>query len=344
MRFRAWPLPLRLHRSTYVVAGLIAIVMLLANVPGTLLQGYDSDPLRLRMAHGWPWLYVTRELDANTLMWLVLLGDTNDPKLVFSKVPQRTYWWLVGKVKTASTWALLADVAVALAVIFLGSMFYEIWRRRRNRLLQFHLTDLLVLTTLAAIGLSWFSVEARERAEEQKVIAELGRGFQVTYRERLSGPHWLRQLAGDGPFTVFDRVESFTLRPIFETMHIEQADEFHDAEQLLHLRHLEDLEISGLRISDGGVQQLTGLKHLRCLDVSNTELSDADLDDLARMRFLEVLNFFGTKLTESGLSKLSALTHLKHLYLPIEWMNSQAVRELRIALPHCSIVWKSVDY
>ena len=67
----------------------------------------------------------------------------------------------------------------------MGAAAFEAWRRRRARLVQFYLNELLVFVTLAAVLLSWLSVEIRESREEQEAVRKM---TGISYTQTLTGP------------------------------------------------------------------------------------------------------------------------------------------------------------
>src|SRR5271166_876026 len=114
MRFLASLLPLRLHRSTYVVAALIAVVLLLANIPGTLvLRGtYDTEPRGMHIAHGWPWTFLARGFDDATYPDLFAhVIDERRAANCLSSLPQSVFWGLGRNVKYVSVCSILANIA-----------------------------------------------------------------------------------------------------------------------------------------------------------------------------------------------------------------------------------------
>ena len=222
MRFRAWPLTLRLHRSTYIVAALITIFALLANIPGRLVlrASYESEPYGMHLTHGWPWTFLVRESDEVTFMELkALVCSAPERDRCLLNLPQSIFWKLGSDVMLISGWAIVADTLAGVLIVFICSALYEAWRRRRNRIWQFYLGELLGVITLFAVVMSWFTVEFRKRAEEQQALNGIC-GFSndespqvaaaIVHKESLTGPHWLRHLVGDTPFKPFDRVESIS--------------------------------------------------------------------------------------------------------------------------------------
>jgi hypothetical protein len=314
MRFRAWPLSMRLHRSTYVVAGLIAVVLLLASIPGTLvLRG-------MHIAHGWPWTFLARGFDETTAMNFysqVIDGPRSDHCL--SSLPQTVFWGLRDNVEYRSYWLLLADVVVGVCIVVFGAAAFEVWRRRRSRIFQFYLGELFAVVTLAAICLSWLTVETRERSEEQQALADMGTYEygkslgSVTHKDSLAGPHWLRRLVGDAPFRAFDRVESVTC--------MSTSDEYpelrlRNPEELSHLRHLREAFIGRVGEPRPKVSYLSRPDRIESLAMSACD--EEELLQLSRFTNLRTLEIgFGAPhvFSDRSMAVLSKLPSLKRLIL-----------------------------
>ena len=107
---------------------------------------------------------------------------------------------------------LAGDVAVGAVLAAIAAALFEAWRRRRARLLQFHLSELFVLTTLVAVVLGWL-VSEQKRFQKESAAAETV-CEEATFYWRPGGPSWLRALAGPDRFRLFDQVVSISVRQI----------------------------------------------------------------------------------------------------------------------------------
>jgi hypothetical protein len=76
--------------------------------------------------------------------------------------------------------------------------------------------------------------------------------------------------------------------------------------ELQKLPLLEDLDLTGSKISAVGITHLSGLK-FKHLDLSYTDLSDDSISALAQFRELETLNISMSRISESGVNQLRAL-------------------------------------
>jgi hypothetical protein len=87
---------------------------------------------------------------------------------------------------------------------------------------------------------------------------------------------------------------------------------------LVHLagmRQLESLRLSQTDITDAGLVHLVGLTQLELLDLSQTDIADGGLVHLARMTHLGALELAGTRITGAGLARLARMTQLNGLDL-----------------------------
>jgi internalin A len=82
-----------------------------------------------------------------------------------------------------------------------------------------------------------------------------------------------------------------------------------------HLSRLEQLGLTGSRISDGGMVHLEALNHLSWIGLSSTQVTDAGLIHLKGLTHLSGLDLSGTQITDLGLAHLDRLTKLAKLDL-----------------------------
>lgn len=109
--------------------------------------------------------------------------------------------------------------------------------------------------------------------------------------------------------------------------------------RLKELGSLEDLTLSGTRVTDAGMTDLTGLPHLKRLWLQGTpvtdagvarlkdlktvqwlalpsRMTDAGLPSIGGMKSLRILWLDGDRITDAGLARLEGLTGLEYLSLP----------------------------
>ncbi len=322
MRFDPAPISLaaarwrpRLHRSTYVVAALIAAALVFASIPGRM----DLDPGERGpnfpcacVEHGWPWPFLWRKLDISTFHWYS--AGTDGDRLAGLKP---TELWAIGRnVRRIDFLTLAENVVAGAGIVMACAVLFEAWRRRRYRLFQFYLIELFALMTAACVLLSWLSVESRERHEEQDALQCMD---HVRCEEEAAGPHWLRRLIGPRLFEPFDRVRDLCILNRQDCLGGKLALEiagcnFKHPEELSHLRHLRGLDCG--RESAAMVRFLPRPDRLECLECI---ASDAGLAEIHRCRNLQVLTLHeperGELFSANGMAALGALGKLRALGL-----------------------------
>lgn len=84
-----------------------------------------------------------------------------------------------------------------------------------------------------------------------------------------------------------------------------------DLRHLLNFRQLQNLDLRGTKVGDGGTQYIGFLKNLRTLNMFKTDLGDAGLERLKNLKDLETLLIGGTKVTDEGLKSVEKLSKLR---------------------------------
>jgi hypothetical protein len=83
------------------------------------------------------------------------------------------------------------------------------------------------------------------------------------------------------------------------------------------LRHLRDLDLSDLPITDGDLARLEGLEGLRSLDLRGTRVTDAGMAHVGKLAGLRRLVLWGTEVTDAGLGPVGGLPKLEVLDLRV---------------------------
>jgi hypothetical protein len=161
----------------------------------------------------------------------------------------------------------------------------------------------LATVTLVVVGVGLrFGVPIYRQHAAIQEIERLGGYFDCE-----SGPEWLRELLGDERMAVFDQAIVAQI----------PGGGFGD-EQLVGLKwltSLEELNLSGTRVTDVGLPHLTPLTNLKYLILSETSVGDGGLVNLNGLKKLETLDLSETKITDAGVSQLALLTNLNDLRL-----------------------------
>ncbi len=108
-------------------------------------------------------------------------------------------------------------------------------------------------------------------------------------------------------------------------------------EYLKGLTDLEELDLSGTRITGRGIEHLKNLKSLRSLNLLGAQVPDESMDILAGMKSLEVLNLYRTLVTNSGLASLHSLKNLTDVDVRYSRVTNNGVEALRAALPEIKV-------
>lgn len=225
---------------------------------------------------------------------------------------------------------------------------------------RYTLRTLLIFTLLASVGMSWIGVKIR-RAEKQRRAVEmiLRQGgyvkydYQVRrrfpYNVKTPGPAWLRRFLGDDAFAQVKTVR----------VHYQFNDA--DLEHVRGLTGLEELCLSGTKVTDAGLAYLQksaelrvlwldstkvtgagldhfrGLTQLKMLNLADSSVTDAGLRQLKTLSQLYSLNLASTQITDAGLAPLKELKQLQILSLRNTQVTEDGVKELQRALPNCEI-------
>lgn len=167
----------------------------------------------------------------------------------------------------------------------------------KRRWYQFSLMTLLVVMTLAGVGLGWLAHERNEVRKRQEAIAaieKLGGQFSLG-GTRPFPPPWLRPLLGDNsPSSEITSVHLLQKR-------VRDADLVH----LAKLNELEELRLPGTLVTDAGLIHLASLKKLKYLHLQDTQITDAGLVHLQGLTNLVGVRLEGTQVTDDGCKKLS---------------------------------------
>jgi hypothetical protein len=280
-----------------------------------------------------------------------------------------SHWNVFEGVDRFNTFFLIADAVLGFATVLVAGFLFEAWRRQRNRLVQFYIVEVLILTGIVAVCSKVYVFHRAQYRNESDILQAIektehqGVKWYITINERtdwqLGGPSWLRQLIGDRPFQVFDRV-----------IGIDASGE--DIEHVVKLPNIKVVRISVATISNGQLKMLEQLPQLEALDMCFAMLDDegqeiVDEDGyvveqffrLPRLPNLRGLNLYGTAFRGDGLENipsieildlgntstddksvpaLSALTKLKKMSLFDTDLSDSGIDQLRRALPNCEIL------
>lgn len=173
--------------------------------------------------------------------------------------------------------------------------------RPRHRWYQFSIASLLLLLTLGALCMSFWSAmwepyRAQARAAEQ--LRKMG--AKVAMLPAL--PEWLRWL----PFEE-------RLQRVVEVHAESRKIDNHRLACLKDLPDLERLYLAGTALNDEGLSHVAQAENIRRLSLWRTKITDAGLPHLAHLHKLEVVDIHATQLTDKLFEHLDAWPRLYEL-------------------------------
>ncbi|MCE9552953.1 MAG: hypothetical protein K8T91_06195 [Planctomycetes bacterium] len=170
---------------------------------------------------------------------------------------------------------------------------------------QFRLRTILILTTIIAVWIGWWSYKARQQREVVRVVTRLG-GF-VTYDFMVDQSG---QLVANAPPTIPTWLD---------------VDYFSNVVRV---------NLDGTDVTDADLEHLKCLAEMRWLNLFNTKITDAGLENLKGLSKLERLELGSAAyVTDAGLEHLKGLTQLRGVYLGGTQISDQGEARLRRSLP-----------
>jgi hypothetical protein len=293
----------RLHVSTWVVG--LVMVGFFGTLNLSIEERCEYRAAIVAPAYtfhaGWPYRFWSWNLPSQF--------SDDDSSQIFQALD---HWFLFDR-ETPVKWHIaLANVFVALSVAIVLMSGCELWRRRRGRIWQLRLVDLLVTTMLLAAVFAWLRTkqnEARFATQQQQHLPALVAAFEVdrpralwrllALDKRLTHKHVISFATGFNPGAIDEpaRLNDFDLKRLssFEYLRFLSAS---------HRDHS-----SGpwpvVIITDAGLEHLGQLKNLEYLSLpDHPGITDAGLPRLAKLKRLKFLNLRGTGVTPLGVAAL----------------------------------------
>lgn len=309
------------HRSTYVVAAVTALLMVVIAFPGEItspLAGNFGGAYTATYDHGWPLTFLARGYRY----------DFSQPKM-FPDIPKwgvpwlawdswqiwemnnaRSYW----SPEDVNSWKpvnLVVDFVVALLVVITLATLWERRRRRSSRLMTFSLRDAALVMTAAACLLGWGAHAQHVHIRELKLVGTLDQLAAYGYESSIA-PQWLQRLVGTENLPeLFLRVDELEISVT-------------DQEELQKV-----------------IRICKEFKWLKTVEVH--DLSMMQLAGLQALPQLEVLKVCFDELSAEQIASLAALQQLHTLFLDHE--NDAYKDELQARLPNCKVIndWADLE-
>lgn len=312
---------LKLHRSTLVLACLLTLLATILVVPGITVGGgsggcrayFETHPEELIARegfvstslheHGWPWVFLRRQ---------TLADGWTEPLL---NLPWM-YWseWKVWDAKCSielSVTNLLLDLLLTCAMISLASAAWALRRRRRKRLLQLRICDILAITAVISLGLGWFVFQRKASTAEKVHIDALSSGLSGLFMTEMDSSIFNVTNRLFGPQYNF-------LIPPYRVTHIliegsrpNNSDSMSFEEAIPHLRAIRSFHHLQLeRPADFRLDLLTQIPQLRTLQLDCYSGNPVDLftaQHLVELQQLaKIVLYEKSELTEDALQLITA--------------------------------------
>jgi hypothetical protein len=320
----------RLHLSTWVVIFLLAGLFAIVEVPGEAQYDMIAEGFSISggggmvfgetFSHGWPWEYLTRYEGA------CLVGTVEVPWLA----PRA---WKIFRSSQSREFSLLdaaLDLAVCLAIIAAIAVIFELRRRKRTRLFQFTLRELLFLMLITAGVLSWWRTHHNQRIHEQAIVDRFEKDgvWGIFWSDEYRGPRILAKLFGENLLSDLwsyteCQCDCFEDQPIY-------AECFSGLKNFPHLEKIsfESSTEGGACVTDELLLQIASLKNIRCLELYSAKITDAGMETIARFTRLDNLNLAQTAITSRGVQCLQSTPKLEELSLAATKIDDDAAETL----------------
>ena len=183
----------------------------------------------------------------------------------------------------------------------------------------------MILTTIIAIWLAWWSHKARQQREAVAALRKAGASVQYDCQMQpllLSNP---RRMPDYWPEWLVDFVGiDYFASVVYVSFHQETV--------------LFPNAISArVNLTDHEFGLLKALPALEYLDLSHPKVTDAHLEHLKTLNRLQWINLSRTQVSDRGLEHLHGLTALEDLDLSDTQVTAASMTRLQKALPKCEI-------
>jgi hypothetical protein len=331
--FRA--VSLRPHLSTLVLLVPVVAVLVLLNWPGWRIADIPSLSGH-RYEHGWPFTYLWRH--SYTFTFNGRLSGR-----------YHTAWELSDGMLDYSRWRLIGDVVIGIALVITAGALIEIRRRRRNSIFQFYLSELLVMITIVAIGLSFFAVRRQHCRTDCAVFASICKDEDATPDWSLDGSNWCLE----GPDWLLPLLGEERYRELFSRLYAvdvsgNTSDRISQVHGLLLLRvspkagtkcvkvpSIETLKkivfCAVGRDYDVELPTLPNLRELAWEQSNKGDASQRRVHGLAGLTALEGLSVSDKSFDDQAMAELEGMSHLRWLDLGGTKITSTGIGKLHAA-------------
>jgi serine/threonine protein kinase len=112
-----------------------------------------------------------------------------------------------------------------------------------------------------------------------------------------------------------------------------------DLTRFADVAQLRRMYLDGTNISDDALRHLPGIASLSHVALGNTKITDAGVQSIVECKTLRQISLYGTHVTDACVPALIQLRKLEKLNLCRTQLSTEAVAQLRSALPRCEVVY-----
>lgn len=106
---------------------------------------------------------------------------------------------------------------------------------------------------------------------------------------------------------------------------------------------LEEIDLTGTKVTDAGIEVIAGLTKLRKLQLSATKITSAAIVHLVRLPALTDIYLINTAIDDTAIEGLARMTGLRKLSVSGTKLTADGLERLRQALPTTTIIAVQVD-
>jgi hypothetical protein len=339
----------RLHKSSIIVGLIVALLLVLVNIPGRVVGGMGGEFASKVFEHGWPRVYLRREAGKRPTAEFYTSPEGQQLALSYSPViyplnvrsdlPRWGIPWLSvenWRFWEADTMAVpprrvfsrvnqLWNIAVSLLLLSGVVAVWQFWRRRRATLLSFRFGLRGLLLAIAAVGaaLGWLTYVQREHWRETALIEQVFEstgpmeGTWFNTDQVCVAPRWLSLLIGVQPFPeYFWRASAVQIQPEYGY----NAEFF--CSQISRLKYVRKVAVDGHSRIRFPFSALRSLEQLETLEIwTYPVINRQDVNELAQLKQLQ-----------------------KIVVEDLDEIDPEALARLKSALTNCTIIDSSDEW
>ena len=170
---------------------------------------------------------------------------------------------------------------------------------------------------------SGFTVERRERDDEQGIAYRIGTPFPIAF-----GPWRVNWHGSEEDLEVLPDISDVQILHLSHNVSVEGTFTDKVLEPVSRLASLQELTLSETSITNEGLHKITNLRQLKSLDLSRTSIGDDASRHVAQLKALEELRLYRTNVGDEGVRHLQLLPLLRRLDLSHTRITPEAIDAL----------------